>query len=71
MRMVCPSDHREAHYGKKAVAMENEMIEIIMPQAESLGLEVKFIDSPDNYLYVSSDRLRLKQILLNLEKIYE
>jgi len=26
---LCPSDHREAHYGKKAVAMENEMIEII------------------------------------------
>ncbi len=46
--------------------MINEMIEIIMPQAESLGLDVKFIDSPDNYLYVSSDRLRLKQILLNL-----
>jgi hypothetical protein len=26
---LCPSDHREAHYGKKAVAMENEMIQII------------------------------------------
>jgi predicted HNH restriction endonuclease len=26
---LCPSDHREAHYGKKAVVMENEMIKII------------------------------------------
>ena len=26
---LCPSDHREAHYGKKAIVMENEMIEII------------------------------------------
>jgi hypothetical protein len=26
---LCPSDHREAHYGKRAVAMEIEMIEII------------------------------------------
>jgi len=26
---LCPSDHREAHYGKRAVALENEMIEII------------------------------------------
>jgi len=26
---LCPSDHREAHYGKNAVAMEKEMIEII------------------------------------------
>jgi 5-methylcytosine-specific restriction protein A len=26
---LCPSDHREAHYGKRAVAMENEMIEAI------------------------------------------
>ncbi|MEI6822087.1 MAG: CHASE domain-containing protein [Bacteroidota bacterium] len=46
--------------------MINEMIEIIMPQAVSLGIDVEFIDSPDNYMYISSDRLRLKQILLNL-----
>jgi hypothetical protein len=26
---LCPSDHREAHYGKKAIAMENQMVEII------------------------------------------
>jgi 5-methylcytosine-specific restriction protein A len=26
---LCPSDHREAHYGKRAIVMENEMIEII------------------------------------------
>jgi 5-methylcytosine-specific restriction endonuclease McrA len=26
---LCPSDHREAHYGVKAVAIENKMIEII------------------------------------------
>lgn len=26
---LCASDHREAHYGKRAVAMEKEMIEII------------------------------------------
>jgi 5-methylcytosine-specific restriction protein A len=26
---LCPSDHREAHYGAKSVAMESEMIEII------------------------------------------
>jgi 5-methylcytosine-specific restriction endonuclease McrA len=26
---LCPSDHREAHYGANSVAMENEMIEII------------------------------------------
>jgi 5-methylcytosine-specific restriction protein A len=26
---LCPSDHREAHYGAKAVEMENKMIEII------------------------------------------
>jgi len=26
---LCPSDHREAHYGAKAEAMENEMIKII------------------------------------------
>jgi 5-methylcytosine-specific restriction endonuclease McrA len=26
---LCSSDHREAHYGKKRIAMENEMLEII------------------------------------------
>ena len=26
---LCPSDHREAHYGKKRIAMEHEMLEII------------------------------------------
>ena len=26
---LCPSDHREAHYGAKAEAMENEMIKTI------------------------------------------
>jgi hypothetical protein len=26
---LCPSDHREAHYGQNAVAIENKMIEII------------------------------------------
>jgi 5-methylcytosine-specific restriction enzyme A len=26
---LCPSDHREGHYEKKAIVMENEMIEII------------------------------------------
>jgi 5-methylcytosine-specific restriction protein A len=26
---LCPSDHREAHYGVERVKLENEMIEII------------------------------------------
>ncbi len=30
---LCPSDHREAHYGAKAVAMEHKMIEIIKRRA--------------------------------------
>ncbi len=32
---LCPSDHREAHYGAKAVAMENKMIEIIKRRNDS------------------------------------
>jgi 5-methylcytosine-specific restriction protein A len=32
---LCPSDHREAHYGKKKIAMENEMIAIIKKRQAS------------------------------------
>ena len=50
----------------KLKSIINEMIEIVMPHAESLELNINFIESSDMHLYVSSDRLRLKQILLNL-----
>jgi hypothetical protein len=32
---LCPSDHREAHYGKKRIAMENEMLETIKTRQAS------------------------------------
>jgi 5-methylcytosine-specific restriction protein A len=32
---LCPSDHREAHYGERKVKLENEMIEIIKNRKSS------------------------------------
>lgn len=43
-----------------------EMLDIIKPQAFKQSIRLEFVDSPDNLLFVRSDKQRLKQILLNL-----
>lgn len=44
----------------------SEMMDTILPFAESKQVKVSLIDSPDNYSFVKTDKQRLKQVLLNL-----
>jgi PAS domain S-box-containing protein len=44
----------------------NEIIDSIMPQATEKQVHVSLKNSPANQLFVSSDRQRLKQVLINL-----
>lgn len=43
-----------------------EMIDTVIPLAQSRKVKINLIDSPDNNSYVKADRQRLKQVLLNL-----
>ncbi|MEI8048899.1 MAG: CHASE domain-containing protein [Bacteroidota bacterium] len=43
-----------------------EILDITLPLATKLNLDVEFTDSPANQLFVLADNQRLKQVLLNL-----
>lgn len=43
-----------------------EMMDVVRIQAREKGITIELVESPDNNIFVRSDRQRLKQVLLNL-----
>ena len=43
-----------------------EMTDVIRPQLSARQINIELVDSPDNFLFVKTDRQRLKQVMLNL-----